>query len=364
MSREIEAAVTTTADGPVMLERLRIAEPGPGEVLVELLASGICHTDFLAPQIVPLPAVLGHEGAGRVVAVGDGVASVAPGDLVAASYGWCGQCPRCTGGEMYHCRDFSGIQLGSRRSGSPALHRPDGTPVSASFFEQSSFATHAIMTERNVVSMPADIPPEYLAPLGCGVITGFGAVSNVLALRAGESLAVFGAGGVGLAAIMAAAQVGAGAIIAVDVKPARHALARSLGATHTVDGHADSVPDAIREIVPDGVDCVLETVGQAGTFNSAVQCARPGGRCAVVAVPNLGQAFELSSGRPLLTLQLTGVIEGRADPRTFLPRLAELIREGRLPMDRYVTRFPFAEINGALDAARNGEAAKAVVTMR
>ena len=361
MSIAVRAAVTVAANDPVRIEDLFLDDPGPGEVLVQLGASGICHTDFLAPRIVPLPAVFGHEGAGRVLAVGDGVTAVQPGDRVVGSYGCCGACSQCLSGETYHCADFSTLQLGARRAGAPALHRPDGTPVSGAFFEQSSFATHALMTERNVVQVADGVPDEFLAPLGCGVLTGFGAVSRVFAPQPGQSLVVFGAGGVGLAAIMAARLAGCDPIIAVDILPARLEMAREFGASHALDGRAAGLDDQIRRVSRGGVDFSLETVGQAETFNRAVVAPRTGGTCGIVALPNIGGAFEITSGRPLLKLNLIGIIEGRSRPQDLIPTLVELIASGDLPMARYTTVFDFEEVNAALAAGRSGKVAKPVL---
>jgi len=359
----IRAAVTSSVDGPVHIEELLIDDPGPGEVLVKIRASGICHTDFLAPQIVPLPAVLGHEGAGEVIAVGDGVDSVAIGDRVVGSYGYCGQCPRCQSGAPYHCSDFSRIQLGSRRHELPPLHRADGTPVSGAFFEQSSFATHALMTARNVVPVTQDVPFEYLAPLGCGVLTGFGSVSNVFRPSPGQGIVVLGAGGVGLPAVMAAKLAGCDPIVAIDVKPARLALARELGATHAIDGLAEDIVASVRDLTHGGADFCLETVGQAATFNLAIDMAKSGGTCGFVVVPNLGQPFEIRNGRALLSLTLAGIIEGRAAPGSLIGHLASLIAAGELPMDRYTTTFEFDDVNEALAAGQTGSAAKPVLRM-
>ena len=348
MSMPIRAAVTRSSDGETAIEDLILDGPGPGEVLVRIQASGICHTDFLAPQIMPLPTVLGHEGTGEVIEVGEGVTGFRPGDRVVGSYGCCGRCDNCTSGETFHCRDFQTIQLGSRRSDSPALHRSDGTPVSGAFFEQSSFATHALMTERNCVRVETTLPPEYLAPLGCGVLTGFGAVDAVLQPRPGQSLLVIGAGGVGLSAIMAARILGCDPIIAIDVLPARLEQARAFGATRVLDGGQPDLLGSVHACCPDGVDFSLETVSGEATFNLGLQATRAGGRFGVVALPNMGAAFEISSGRPLLRVDIVGIIEGRSRPQDLIPRLVGLIERDELPMADYVSVFEFDDIEDCL----------------
>lgn len=363
MTRLITAAVTVDLDGGYVQETLQLDEPGAGEVLVEIQASGICHTDLLAPRIMPLPAVLGHEGAGIVRALGPGVTGLAVGDHVVGSYGSCGGCARCRAGEPFHCREFSSLQLGARRQSVPPLQRLDGTPVHGAFFEQSSFASMALMTARNAIRVPAELPMEQLAPLGCGVLTGYGAVTEVLRAQPGQSLVVFGAGGVGLAAIMAARLAGCDPIIAVDRLPGRLALALELGASHAVDAAGGEVLARLKALCGDGADLSVETVGQAETLNCAVEILRPGGSCGVVAVPNLGGPFELQNGRALLTRNVLGIIEGRSPPAAMIPRLAALIAAGRLPMDRYVSCFAFDDLAVALQAVRDGSVAKAVLRM-
>ena len=363
MSISIRAAVTSSVEGQLEIEDLLLDEPLAGEILVKIEASGICHTDFIAPHVVPLPAVLGHEGVGRVVSVGEGVIGFVPGDRVVGSFGSCGSCSSCQSGETFHCEEFSTIQLGSRRSGKSPLRRADGTPVSGAFFEQSSFASHALMTERNVVKVSDQLPAEYLAPLGCGVLTGFGAVSQALKPVAGQSLLVLGAGGVGLSAIMAARLAGCDPIIAVDVLPSRLEMAREFGATHVLDGARDDLLGKIQNLSGGGTDFSLETVARADTFNLAIQAARAGGTCGIVALPNLGQAFEITSGRPLLKLNLVGIIEGRCRPQDEIPKLVALIENGELPMQRYTTVFDFEDIASAMAASLSGEVAKPVLRM-
>ena len=363
MSIAIRAAVTHSSNGDVAIEELTLDSPGPGEVLVRVQASGICHTDFLAPKVMPLPAVLGHEGTGEVVEVGEGVSGIRQGDRVVGSYGCCGRCDNCVAGETFHCQDFSTIQLGSRRADSAALHRADGTPVSGAFFEQSSFATHALMTERNCVRVDTRLPAEYLAPLGCGVITGFGAVKAALKPQAGQSLLVIGAGGVGLSAVMAARIAGCDPIIAIDLLPARLEQARAFGATHLLRGDEPNLLESIHALCPGGVDFGLETVAGAATFNLGLQATRAGGRFGVVALPNMGGAFEISSGRPLLKLDIVGIIEGRCRPQDTIPELVALIEQGELPMSEYVSVFDFDDIAAALAAGRSGNVAKPVLRM-
>jgi aryl-alcohol dehydrogenase len=233
---EIEAAVVRDVHGDFAIERLRLDPPRPDEVVVRIVATGLCHTDVaVRDQAIPspLPIVLGHEGAGVVVAIGEAVRQVTVGDHVVITYLSCGECRPCRSGQPASCALF-GLHCfsGGRADGSHALHSHDGSALHDRFFGQSSFATHAIANERNVVKVRRDAPLELLGPLSCGVMTGAGTVWNELQVKPGDSFAVFGAGAVGLSAVMAAKLAGAGTIVAVDRVASRLELARELGATH------------------------------------------------------------------------------------------------------------------------------------
>jgi aryl-alcohol dehydrogenase len=264
--RKTVAAVVHEQDAPFSLEEVEIDEPRGSEVLVRMVAAGLCHTDLSARSGVvpfPLPGVMGHEGAGVVEAIGAGVRRVAPGDQVLASFSSCGVCPECGAGRPFYCRDFLPLNLfaGTRADGTHTLHL-GGTPISGHFFGQSSFARHALVDERCLVRMSPEAPLRTLAPLGCGIQTGAGAVLNALRPEPGCTLVVFGTGAVGAAAIMAAALSGAARIVAVDLLPERLELARDLGATHTVDAGAGDAVDALMEMSSGrGVDYTIEATG-------------------------------------------------------------------------------------------------------
>ena len=206
------------------------------------------------------------------------------------------------------------------------------------FFQQSSFATHALATERNAVPVSPDLALHELAPLGCGIQTGAGAVMNSLDVRAGESLAVFGVGSVGLSAVMAGAVVGALPIIAVDVHPQRLELARELGATHAIDAREGDVSVRIRDVTGRGVNHTLETSADEQAFGDAITCLSMGGTCALVTVPHLGEPFSFAP-RTLIALEATlkGVLEGSSIPDVFIPRLIDLYEKGKFPIDRLIT---------------------------
>ncbi|MEU5211802.1 NAD(P)-dependent alcohol dehydrogenase [Streptomyces sp. NPDC020742] len=357
----IRAACVESVGGPFIVRDLDLEGPGPGEVLVRTAAAGICHTDLSTRQVWPrLPMVFGHEGAGTVEAVGAGVTGLAPGDRVCMSYRSCGACEQCTAGHTAYCS--TGINAlnasGARPDGSTALSR-DGAPVFGHFFSQSSFATHALAHQRNCVRIPADFSPVLAAPLGCGVQTGAGTVLQVLRPEPGASLAVFGAGSVGLSAVMAAVAVGC-EVVAVDPVPARREAALDLGAVAIDPAAAGDVSAAVRHATDGGPHHALDTTGQSAVISQAIAALRQRGALALVGIGKTAE-FDVMT---VMTkgLRLRGVIEGDADPALFIPRLIELHRQGKLPVERIVTEFPFAEIETAARAAAAGEVIKPVLT--
>lgn len=360
---QIRAWVHRYADEPPRLESLSLEPPRPDEVRVRLVACGICHTDLFAPRLAPLPAVLGHEGAGVVEEVGAAVTSLQAGDRVVLTFGSCGQCSHCRDGAPAYCADGHALQFGGQRAdGSTTMHSASG-PVHGAFFQQSSFATHAIATERNAVRVPDDMPLELAAPLGCSVQTGAGAVLNTLACRAGSSLAVFGVGPVGLSAVMAARLAGCACVIAVDVLPARLDLACGFGATHMVDARDGDAASAIRTITNGGAQYSIETAGTEQSFRDAIECLARRGTCGLCTVPRLGAPIEFAPLSILKGRTVTGVLEGSSVPHDFIPRLAHLHLDGRLPYDRLVTGYDFAELPRALADAEHGRVIKAVLRM-
>jgi len=278
MSIKISAAVAEAKGEPFQIQDLELDEPRADEVLVRIVACGVCQTDaHVWHQRLPtaLPIVLGHEGSGIVERVGVAVTSLKPGDHVVLSYQACGHCQPCLKAHYPYCDHQAEVNFsGARLDGTIGVHRPAGSQAPAvrgHFFGQSSFATYALTTERNTVKVPVDMPLELLAPLGCGLQTGAGAVLNTFKMTAGETLAVFGVGAVGLAAIMAANAIAARAIIAVDVNEARLTLARELGATHTINPMEQDVGEALRAITGRGVNYVFETSGRSEMLAHALK---------------------------------------------------------------------------------------------
>ena len=364
----ITAAVTEEKGAPFVLRDLDLGEPRSDEVVVKIAASGICHTDLICRDQwlpVPFPTVFGHEGAGVVEQVGASVTQIAPGDRVAISFDSCGQCKSCLTGKPSYCLGFFEHNFASSRAidGSTVLSQ-NGNKVHGRFFGQSSFATHAIATVRNVVRLNGSMPLEVAAPLGCGIQTGAGSVFNSLRVPPGASFVVFGAGAVGLAAVMAAAVAGCATIAAVDLRPSRLELARELGATHTVDGAAEDPVEALRRITGGGVDFSLEASGSPAALRQAVDCLTPLGVCGVAGAPPFGAEasfdvnFVLSGGRTI-----RGIVEGDAVPQLFLPQLVRLWEEGRFPVERIMAFYDFDQIEQAAHDAEEGHVIKPVLRM-
>ena len=366
-STQAKAAVLYEQSGSFVIEDVTLEAPRPGEILVRIVATGMCHTDAVARDgelPVPLPVVLGHEGAGVVEAVGPGVRKVAPGDHVVLTVNSCGQCEACQSGHPTICEACFPLNFaGARPDGSHALCC-NGKPLNDQFFGQSSFATRALANERNVVKVPKDAPLELLGPLGCGVQTGAGSVLNALGVGPGDDFVVFGSGAVGLSAVMGARVGGATTIIAVDVMPERLKLAEELGATHTIDGRADDLVAQIAAITGGGVRYSLDTTGNVTVIRNAIDALRAGGVCGILGASAPGAELALPVGPFMSTSKtLKGIIEGDSVPDIFIPRMIELYRQGRFPFDKLVRFYALGEINQALADSANGVTVKPVIRM-
>lgn len=361
----ITAAVSRHDRATPELELVDLEVPRVDEILVRIVATGICHTDLNAhagrgPR-VPLPIVLGHEGAGIVEEVGAGVAGITVGDHVVLSGGSCGICPSCRAGRPTYCREAMVVAFGGQRVDGSSPLTQGGERIGGAFFGQSSFATHVVAPARSAVKIPEDVPLHLAGPLACGMITGAGSVITALRLAAGQTIVVFGTGGVGLAAIMAARIAGASRIVAVDINAPRLDLARELGATDTVLSGPD-VDDDLREVLPHGFDFSLVTADHPSVFRAAVACLAVEGTCGYVVAPH-GEwtpeiGFLLAGGR-----KLQGIIGGSALPVTFIPQLVEFWRQGRFPFDRLIETFDFVDIALAWEATASGRVVKPVLLM-
>lgn len=365
MPIEVSAAVLRQRHAPFTLESLWLDDPRDDEVLVELHSVGICHTDVKMAEgylPLPLPVVLGHEGAGVVVSVGSAVMGVAPGDHVVLSFNACGGCSSCRQRHPAYCEQAAALTFSCRRpadGGSP-LRAADG-PVHGYFFGQSSFASHAITTGANVVRIARDVPLTLPGVLGCGVQTGAGTVLNVLRPTAGQSLAVFGVGTVGLSAVMAARLLGVAPLIAIDVLPQRLALAEELGATHTVLATPGSdVLAAVRAASGGrGVHCSLDTTNVPAVVRQAFESLGPRGTYAHVG--GGGQDLVFPGSQLLPGRTITGVVQGDSHPQTFIPQLLDYQRRGEFPFERLIRHYPFAAINDAVADMQAGRCIKPVL---
>jgi aryl-alcohol dehydrogenase len=369
MTTQAQAAVCRGHDHPFSIEPVELADLRPDELLVRVVACGICHTDLAvrdAQLPVPLPVVLGHEGAGIVEAVGSGVTTAAPGDRVVMSFNSCGECPSCAIDAPTYCYNFFPHNWsGKRADGTPSMTM-GGEPMNANFFGQSAFATHAIAHQRNVVKVPdsaADVPLERLAPIGCGLMTGAGAVLRSMKVREGLPIAVFGAGTVGIAAVMAAKIAGANPIIAVDVNDDRLALAKELGATHTFNAR-DDAPGKIRELCPQGLGYAFDTTGINSVIEGAWRLLAPKGICGIVGASDpadmlkFNEAEFMGGGRTVM-----GILGGDSDVGPFLCELIEHHLAGRFPYETLIRTFPFEQINEAIAASESGEVVKPVLVI-
>ncbi|MEU2423416.1 NAD(P)-dependent alcohol dehydrogenase [Streptomyces sp. NPDC007851] len=367
MSITTRAAVVESGGAPFTLTDVELDAPGPREALVRMVATGLCHTDLGVASgglPFPLPGVLGHEGAGVVEAVGSAVTSVAPGDHVVLSFTSCGDCRNCHGGHPAYCATWLPLNLtgGRRADGSHTVSR-HGEALGGHFFGQSSFAERALADERSLVRVDPGVPLESVAPLGCGVQTGVGAVWNVLAPATGSTVVVLGAGAVGLSAVMAAALTPATTIVAVDRVAERLELARELGATHTVDATREDIPDAVRRISNGaGADGIVETTGNTGVLRQGVDALAARGTLVVVGAPPFGAEVALDVNGLLAGKRIVGLTLGDSETQTFIPALVRLVGEGRLPLHRLISTYPFAEIDRAVQDMTTGKAIKPVLT--
>ncbi|MES5817545.1 NAD(P)-dependent alcohol dehydrogenase [Streptomyces sp. RG80] len=361
------AAVVESGGAPFTLADVQLDEPGAHEAVVRMVATGLCHTDLGVASgglPFPLPGVLGHEGAGVVEAVGSAVTGVAPGDHVVLSFTSCGECGNCNGGHPAYCATWLPLNLigGRRADGSSTISR-GGEALGGHFFGQSSFAERALVDERSLVKVDPDVPLASLAPLGCGVQTGVGAVWNVLKPGTGSTVVVLGAGAVGLSAVMAAALTPATTIVAVDRVGERLSLARELGATHTVDAGAEDLGEALAAITGGrGADGVVETTGNVTVLRKGVDALGARGTLVVVGAPPFGTEVSLDVNGLLGGKRIVGLTLGDAETQSFIPALVDLVKSGRLPLHRLVSTYPFADIDQAVTDMGAGKAIKPVLT--
>lgn len=364
------AAVAQAGSDGFVLTEVHLDDLRAGEVLVDVVAVGMCHTDLSAASgsiPFPLPGVLGHEGAGRVRAIGSGVTRVQPGDAVLMTFTSCGRCQQCRGGHPAYCEHHLAWNLlgGTRADGSVPLSWDGEGELHGHFFGQSSFAQHAIVDERSIIRLPSHATDEDLAlyaPLGCGLQTGAGAVLNVLKPLQDSVLAVAGAGAVGLAAVMAAAAIAVNKIIVVDRIAPRLELALELGATHVVNASAGEPASAIASLTGGhGLDYAIETTGNVGVLETMIGSLAVGGTCAVIGAPRAGSKAQFDVNAHLPGRRIVGVTLGDSEPERFIPQLIALHAAGRFPIERLQRRYAFSDINRAAIDAASGDTIKPVL---
>ncbi|MDH2416309.1 NAD(P)-dependent alcohol dehydrogenase [Nocardioides sp. CER19] len=367
----VTAAVVEELDAPFTLAELELDEPGPGEALVRVVATGICHTDEITRHgdlPMPFPGVLGHEGAGVVEAVGPGVTGVEVGDHVVIGWPSCGTCAHCREGQPRYCARLGealcgGGRLLGPRAGESALRRTDGEKVHSHFFGQSSFATHALAWADALVVVPTSAPLEVLGPLACGIATGAGAVFNTAQPGPGSSIVVYGVGAVGLAAVMAAKLSPATRIIAVDRHANRLELARRYGATHTIDATDTDPVAAVHEICGGPADYALECTGVIPVVRQAADSVGMLGTCVLIGGAPAGAELSLDHLTTLWGKRIVGVLGGGGRSGTLIGTLVNLNAQGRFPFHELVELYDLPDIEKALEDALSGRVLKPVLRM-
>lgn len=363
------AALSNQNSHDFEIKEAQIDDPRAGEVLVRIHGVGICHTDIATVEQrlpFPLPAVLGHEGAGIVEKIGAGVTKVKVGDHVVLSFMSCGECHPCGAGFPSYCTQFGPLNLaGVRSDGTSALH-VHGTAVSSFFFGQSSFAELALARERNVIKIDTDVPLELMGVLGCGIQTGAGAVMRALCATAGSSILVIGGGTVGLSAVMGAKLQGCSTIIVSEPHAGRRDLARTLGATHCIDPLNDDLATMVHATVPGGVQYALDSTARPQTIAAGIECLAVRGTIGLVGLPADPAMMLQTSMFGMLGrgIAIRWISEGDSDPDVFIPELVAHYKAGRFPLDLLCRTYPLADINLAVADQLAGRCVKPILVPR
>jgi Zn-dependent alcohol dehydrogenase len=364
--REMGLPAPYAQSQPLQIQQVALDGPGPGELLVRVRAAGLCHSDLSVidgsrPRVMPM--VLGHEAAGEVVETGPDTPGFVPGDAVVIAFvPSCGHCDYCADGRAALCEPGAKANVaGTLLSGARRWHAADGGELHH-HLGVSGFAEYTVVSARSAVRIDRELPPQIAALFGCAVMTGVGAVINTARVIPGESVAIFGMGGVGLAALLGAVAAGADPIVAVDVLPAKLELAHRLGATHTVLAGPDAVNE-IREATRGGASYAIETAGVEIALAQAYAATRRGGTTVTVGLPHPQKQFAISAVS-LVAEERTvkGSYMGSAVPSRDLPRFIALYRAGRMPVDRLLSQtLRLEDINAAFDRLARGEAVRQVV---
>lgn len=367
---EIRALIVERKDAPFELQNIELEEPVRGEALVRIVAAGVCHTDAITragDMPMPFPAVLGHEGAGIVERVGAGVDNVAPGDKVIIGWPSCGECRNCLDGHPRYCLRtgealVSGCRYKGEKKGQSAYSR-GGKPINGHFFGQSSFATHSITTADALVKVEDDVPLELLGPLACGLATGAGAVLNEARPPLGSSILIVGVGAVGLAAVMAARNSGVTTIIVADVHDSRLELARSFGASHTINSKSNDLVAEVAKITGSTVDYAFDCTGVISVIESLAETVGMLGTLVLIGGAPANARFSLDHLSTLWGKRVIGVLGGGGRSGQLIPALVKLYQQGRFPFDRLVKYYDMSEIEQALADSKSGVVIKPILRM-
>lgn len=364
---KVKAAVVREA-GKLTIEEIELDPPQAGEILVHVRAAGVCHSDlhtYRGELRVTPPLVLGHEGAGIVEEIGDGVTKVKPGEPILVN--WlpaCGTCPMCLNGHFNLCERFATtIFPGMMLDGTSRLKTLDGVQLKH-YLGAAAMSEYIVISEASAIPIPGDVPLEVAAVIGCAVATGVGAVLNTARVRAGSSAAVIGCGGIGLSMIQGCRLAGCHPIIAVDVLDSKLAFARQLGATETVNAQEVKVVKALRGLTANGPDYIFDSVGSATTIPQALQAVRPGGTAVIAGLHAAKIEVPISAAALVLqNKQLLGSFAGSVCPWLDLPKLVELYRAGRLQLDDLITKhYALEDLPQAFDDMEAGSIARGVIT--
>lgn len=358
-----KAAVLYELGKPFQIEFVELSEPKENEVLVKIVASGICHSDEVGRNLMaPIPAVLGHEGSGIVEKIGANVKGIEEGDHVVLTYASCGECKYCIVKKPYVCDDFNALNTGGKMKDGTSRISQDGKEIN-NWFGQSSFATYAVASIHNIIKVDKDVDIALLGPLGCGFQTGAGSILGYLDVKPDTSIAIFGIGAVGFAALMAAKIAGCKTIIAVGGNPDKLNLAKELGATHTINRKKVSdIAEEIKKITGRGVEYAFDTSGAEGLIKEGIKSLGPLGKMALV-----GATFGDIPINPISMMggshSIAAITEGCVDPYEFIPRMVKYYKEGRFPFDRLVKFYEFNEIEQAFKDSASGLTIKPIIKM-
>lgn len=358
----IKSVVVEKKGAPVEVKDVVLDSPKANEVLIKTVATGICHTDIAGRDMgmSPYPVALGHEGSGIVEQVGDNVTTIKPGDHVVVSFSYCGHCSHCLSGHPAQCEHLNELCFGGANyDGTHRLHFKDGRDLST-FFGQSSLSNYIVADEHNVVKVDPDVELKYLAPLGCGFLTGSGTVINGVKPEFGSSIIIAGAGGVGLAAVMAANLYNPEHLIVLDRNDSKLKIAKELGATDVINtSNTNDLVSTIREIVPKGPEYAVDTTGYAPLIKDQLASLTTAGKLYII-----GIAGPLNlSGMDIMgdSKQVIGLIEGDAIPQLFINKLVSYYKKGKFPLDKLMSFYQFSDVKQAFADFESGKIIKPVI---